>query len=223
MTREEPSALKRAVDAGADNVLYRPVKRAELLFAARTLVRLRTLLSELPTSQGSQPVPVPDGTGMRTSRVSQFEFFKAFLAVEIKRARRYGFPLSLMLACLDQTDEIEARHGSVVLRQLLAGLARAVRRSIRDIDIPVTLRDDTILVLMPHTDGEGAKAMAERVRLRIRRSVYREGEVVIRPTISIGATTHLRDKDRSFSQVMRRASQAMKEATQNGGDRVVVQ
>ena len=222
MAAEAGEAMRRAEEAGADNVLFRPVKRAELLFAARTMIRLRRLGS-VPTAPTAAPVdPTPSTDSPRTSRVSQFEFFKAFLAVEIKRARRYGFPLSLMLASLDSVETIERDHGERVLRQLLNGLARAVRRSVRDIDIPVTLRDDTILVLMPHTAEGGASAVAERVRQRIRRSVYREGDLVIRPTISIGSTTHLRETDRNFSQVMRRASAAMRDAMRNGGDQVVV-
>ena len=226
MCGEDDSAVARAEAVGADNVLFRPVKRAELLFAARTVLRLRALATSGRIASdgggGSGGEASDELESPRTSKVSQFEFFKAFLAVEIKRARRYGFPLSLMLASLDRVEDVERLHGDRILRQLLGGLARAIRRSVRDIDIPVSLRDDTVLVLMPHTDSAGAVAVAERVRQRIRRSVYREADLVIRPTISIGATTHLRDQDRNFSQVMRRASQALRDASRNGGDQVVV-
>jgi len=219
MTRQTAGSLRRAREVGADNVLFRPVKKAELLFSARTLTQMSMIARR--DSSGSESRDADASMVMKPTKVSQFDFFKAFLAVEIKRARRYGFPLSLMLTVLDDAEEIESTQGSGVLKQLLNGLARAIRRSVRDIDIPVTLRDETILVLMPHTDAEGAAAVAERVRHRIRRSVYREGEVVIRPTISIGTTTHIRDQDRNFSQVMKRASQAVKEASLRGGDQVI--
>ncbi len=224
MSSEDPEGVALAEAAGADNILFRPVKRAELLFCARAMIKLGDVLLKQASDggQSSQEMFIDEATGSRSARVSQFEFFKAFLTVEIKRARRYGFPLSVMLASLDGIDEIERRYGKHVLRQLLGGLARAIRRSVRDIDIPVTLRDDTILVLMPHTDERGASAVAERVRQRIRRSVYREDELVIRPTISIGETTYDRTNDRDFSQVVRRAAEAMQESVQKGGDQVVV-
>lgn len=222
MCTEETDGLTLLRSAGADNVLYRPVKRAELLYCARGMVRLAEALSQPPRQGGATP-SADEVTGKsQSSKLSQFEFFKAFLSVEIKRARRYGFPLSVMLTSLDRMDQIEKVHGQRVLRHLLGGLARAIRRSVRDIDIPVTLRDDTILVLMPHTDAEGAAAVAERVRQRIRRSVYRENDLVIRPSISIGETTYDRNTDRNFSQVVRRASKAMREAFRKGGDQVVV-
>jgi diguanylate cyclase (GGDEF)-like protein len=218
MCPEDSESVALANAAGADNVLFRPVKRTELLFCARTMVRLSTILADIrDRSNGDELLSTP-----RDARASQFEFFKAFLTVEIKRARRYGFPLSLMLTSLDRSVEIEQQHGQVAIRQLLGGLARAIRRCVRDIDIPVTLRDDTILVLMPHTDRDGAYAVADRVRERIRRSVYHEGELFIQPTISIGQTTYDRDRDRNFSHVVRRASQAMREAARQGGDQVVV-
>lgn len=225
MSSKEQEGLALAEAAGADNVLFRPVKRSELLFCARTMIRLKAVLNTegLSNIEGTgERGSADDSLAKHTGRLHQFEFFKAFLSVEIKRARRYGFPLSVMLASLDRMSEIDQLHGSQVLKQLLGGLARALRRSVRDIDIPVTLRDDTILVLMPHTDSEGASAVAERVRQRIRRSVYREDNLVIRPTISVGETTYDRNSDRNFSQVVRRASKAMREAVRKGGDRVVV-
>lgn len=218
MASEDDQNLEIGAAAGADNVLYRPVKRTELLFCVRTLIRLSALYADSPEVRPEDDL----GPRPQDSRASQFEFFKAFLTVEIKRARRYGFPLSLMLASLDRADEIDQEHGEAALRQLLGGLARAIRRCVRDIDIPVTLRDDTILVLMPHTDSDGAYAVAQRVRERIRRSVYHEGELFIQPTISIGQTTYVRNKDRNFSQVVRRASEAMRDAARQGGDQVVV-
>jgi diguanylate cyclase (GGDEF)-like protein len=225
MSTEDADGLSLAETAGADNVLFRPVKRAELLFCARAMIRLGEVLRRpAPAAGTSGATPSSEETTgkVQSGRLSQFEFFKAFLSVEIKRARRYGFPLSVMLTSLDRAEQIEKTHGQRVLRHLLGGLARAIRRSVRDIDIPVTLRDDTILVLMPHTDAEGAAHVAERVRQRIRRSVYREDALVIRPTISIGETTYDKTNDRNFSQVVRRASKAMREAFRKGGDRVVV-
>lgn len=222
MCPEDPEGVAIAESAKADNILFRPVKRAELLFCARSLIRLRALLGDGASKLDRRSSASEDVIGSQSAKISQFEFFKAFLTVEIKRARRYGFPLSVLLASLDQIEAIEQRYGEKILRQLIGGLARAIRRSVRDIDIPVTLRDDTILVLMPHTDQEGAAAVAERIRRRIRRSVYREDDLIIRPTISIGKTTYDRNGDRNFSQVVRRASKALRQAMRQGGDQVVV-
>ncbi len=215
MCPEDPEFTALADEAGADNVLVRPVKRTELIFCIRSMIRLSDLLAE----RSEASIHEPEAGDQRST---QFEFFKAFLTVEIKRARRYGFPLSLMLISLDRAGEIEAEHGREALVQVQTGLARAIQRYVRDIDIPMTLRDDSVLVLMPHTDRDGAYAVAERVRERIRRSVYHEGDLFLQPTISVGQTTYIRTQDRNFSQVIRRASQAMRQAISRGGDQVLV-
>jgi len=64
--------------------------------------------------------------------------------------------------------------------------------------------------------------VAERIRKRIQRSVYHDEPILIHPTISIGETTYVHNKDRNFSQVVRRASHAMDQAIRQGGDQVVV-
>ena len=84
--------------------------------------------------------------------------FKRVLGIELKRSQRYGFPLSILLASLDRA----AADGD---RDLLASAARS---AIRDIDIPVAFGESDVLVVMPHTDLDGARLVAERIRKRVR-------------------------------------------------------
>ena len=221
----ENDIYEQAIEAGADNVIYRPIKKTELVFCVRTILKLRELLVDnqrLALGRDRQ-----DSTSMgsifRSTGVFQYQFFKAFLSVEIKRAKRYGFPLSIMLIALDNPQSIEVKYGSQLLRQLLIGLHKAIRKSIREIDLPVTLKDETMLVLMPHTDLQGAQVVAERIRRRIKRSVYREGNIAIYPTISVGVTAFKPEEDTEFSSVIKRASKALKEAQYSGGNRVNIE
>ena len=94
------------------------------------------------------------------SRLVQFELFKRVLGIELKRSQRYGFPLSILLASLDR----DVASGD---RDLLASAARS---AIRDIDIPVAFGESDVLVVMPHTDLDGAQLVAERIRKRVRAS-----------------------------------------------------
>ena len=221
----EEDIYEQAIEAGAENVIYRPIKKTELIFCVRTIVKLRELLLDnqrLILGKDSQ-----ESTGMggifRSTGVFQYQFFKAFLSVEMKRAKRYGFPLSLMLVALDNPESIEVKYGAQLLRQLLVGLHKAIRKSIREIDLPVTLKDETMLILMPHTDLQGAQVVAERLRRRIKRSVYREGDIVIHPTISIGVTAYKPEEDVDFTPVIKRVSNALKEARSLGGNKVIVE
>lgn len=141
---EDPLGEAEARKVGADNWLVRPLKRLELLYIVRDLVKLRALA----------PAPQSEPPG---GRLLQFELFKRLLGIELKRSQRYGFPLSLLLAALDRP--LAGKH------DLLATAARGV---MRDIDIPVAFAASDLLVMMPHTELGGARLVAERLRQRVR-------------------------------------------------------
>src|SRR5438874_413447 len=158
---EDEQGEAEARRAGADNWLVRPLKRLELLYVVRDLMSLRsTQLRQARTveernqaREEAQASAAPAG-----SRLMQFELFKRLLGIELKRSQRYGFPLSILLASLDK-ELVDGDHDL---------LAAATRSAIRDIDIPVAFAESDVLVVMPHTDLDGAKLVAERIRKRVR-------------------------------------------------------
>jgi len=147
----------------------------------------------------------------------QFEMFKRLLGIELKRAQRYGFPLSLLLASLDQSPRDSDRDA----------LARAARSAIRDIDIPVAFAGSDVLVVMPHTDLEGARLVAERIRKRLRAGGQaKAGSPTLetaahRATTSIGVVTAEGGQRLTFATLLAQATRAQKSASRAGGDRVV--
>ena len=79
--------------------LKKELKRTELQFAARSLLNLRSLLRARSgrvddTERSPKRVPPPPGSDADArARFFQFELFKRLLSMELKRAKRYGFPL----------------------------------------------------------------------------------------------------------------------------------
>jgi two-component system, cell cycle response regulator len=203
--------------AGARNVLVRPLEPKELLFAARSLLNLRSLLRARAgsTVEGAPPIPPP---GADDAVFFQFELFKRLLAIELKRAKRYGFPLSLLVVAPDG-EPVPTGDGPPAAASLgldpgaLTLAVRAVNRAIRDIDVPVRFSDEQILVVMPHTDVDGALVVAERIRRRARSG---EGGI----TVSIGATSLDTAGRPTFDQLLGRATRALLEARRAGGDRI---
>jgi PleD family two-component response regulator len=138
----------------------------------------------------------------------QFELFKRVLGIELKRSQRYGFPLSILLASLDR----EVPNGD---RDLLAS---ATRSAIRDIDIPVAFAESDVLVVMPHTDLDGGKLVAERIRKRVRASAGRGGGGT---TASIGVVAVDGGQRLTFATLLAQATRAQRQASRAGGDRIV--
>jgi len=207
----EPRQPARVWQAGAENYLVRPLKKSELLFAVRDMLAMANLLKQRASLREEREAGRSEETGasdvdLRT-RFYQFEFFKKLLSVEIKRARRYRYPLSLLLVGLDG-GAVRTVSGNT------RGLAEAVRTAIRDIDIPVTFSVESLLVVMPHTDKKGAVVVGERIRQRVRgRAANSTASVAVVSTDGLPRYT--------FSALLQAAAKALQAAHRSGGDRVV--
>ena len=220
---EDHQGEKEARRAGADNWLVRPLKRLELLYVVRDLISLRAsylrharVIEERDQARrDAQAAGAPEA-----SRLVQFEMFKRLLGIELKRAQRYGFPLSLLLASLDQPPRPGDRDA----------LSQAARSAIRDIDIPVAFAESDVLVVMPHTDLEGAHLVAERIRKRLRAGAAGGQSRANAPTVetpahrttaSIGVVCVEGGQRLTFATLLAQATRAQKAAARAGGDRVV--
>jgi len=75
---------------------------------------------------------------------------------ELTRARRYGYPVSLIFVTLPSSD---VKFAEDHVRQL----AELLERHVRTADILARCEDDTLVLVLPHTDEEGARRLGERV------------------------------------------------------------
>jgi diguanylate cyclase (GGDEF)-like protein len=86
------------------------------------------------------------------------------LEEEFKRAVRYGTRLSLLIADLDDFTPFNDAWGYLVGNDLLRRVARLIRQAIRGTDIAGRYRADEFIILLPHTSGEQAGQLGQRVR-----------------------------------------------------------
>lgn len=173
--------------------------------------------SSRDASSGATPTPRPgEGILDPTTNFYTFSHFKEVLFVEVKRARRYGFPLALALLAF---DPVKAKRGDLQ-SQLMGGLALAIRRSLRDTDYPVQYSADRVLLLMPHTDLAGSLIVARRICERVARASLQANEEIIHPTISVGVAAGEPGREYGFSDLVRQAHDGLTQAMARGGNRV---
>ncbi len=183
----------------------------------------RDLQARLPELLRRAVAPSPKGLAQASSLIDPvtgfyvFQPFKDLLFVELKRSRRYGLALSVALIGVDPpawTRSPRARE------RLMAGLALAVRLSLRDTDYAVQYSPDRILLVMPHTELAGAVVVGERIRARVASSTLALGEEVLHPTVSLGLAAPEAGKEISFAELSRRAASCVVEAMSSGGNRI---
>lgn len=84
---------------------------------------------------------------------------------EIKRAERYGFPLSLIFLDIDRFKWINDQYGHAVGDGVLSAVAHLIKAHLRDSDSLCRWGGEEFTILMPHTTLEQAMTMAEKLRL----------------------------------------------------------
>ena len=131
----------------------------------------------------------------------------AALEREIDRATRYGRRFCLLMADLDGLKEVNDTYGHRVGDHALAIVAGVIRENVRRIDTPARLGGDEFVVLLPETDREGARVVADKIREGVAAASLGEGGERIPIGVSIGLGEWV--PGRSLDDVMAAADDAM--------------
>jgi len=151
-------------------------------------------------------------TGLLNHRI-----FQEKMTDELKRSERYSTPVSLLLTDIDHFKKVNDTYGHPVGDIVLRGVAGILKREIRDIDIAARYGGEEFAVILPETDGAGAKIIAERLRNAIKAETFAAGAKTLRVSTSIGIATAPSDA-RTKEELIEKADQALYHAKHHGRD-----
>jgi diguanylate cyclase (GGDEF)-like protein len=189
----------------ADAVLVAPLTATGVAAVCHLAGRLR---------DASARVSDLEARAARRGGGPDLDLLKRLLLAEVKRSRRYGHPLSLALVAVDGWQGLAAKLPARARTARLAEVLGVVTASLRDIDLAVPFSHERIVVVMPHTKGDGALRVARRLCTRVR-----DQAGTPRITASVGVATHAGDGTVSFAGLVKRAGEALARARAHGGDR----
>jgi len=110
---------------------------------------------------------------------------------EIERAKRKEEVFSIMMLDVDDLKLINDAYGHVVGDKLLKNIADIFKNSCRSIDLIGRYGGDEFLIILPYTDGERAKNMAQRICEKIQKQGLKINGIKNIPTrLSIGVATY---------------------------------
>ncbi|MGX1308790.1 diguanylate cyclase [Amorphus suaedae] len=147
--------------------------------------------------------------------------FYARLAEEWQRQDRYKVPFCILLVDIDHFKSINDRYGHKVGDMVIAGIGRILNDSCRLSDLPARIGGEEFAVLMPHTEPEAARALADRIRQMIEKAPVRNGEQTVAVTVSLGVSSS-DDFPVSIDELVSAADGALYESKRTGRNRVCV-
>jgi diguanylate cyclase (GGDEF)-like protein len=160
-----PSRIEFPLAAGHETfgtlVLHGDEFGSEQRESARWLVGHAVIaLGNAQRHQTVEEQALVDGlTGLANRRLST-----AALEQELARARRFEEPLAFVLADIDDFKRINDRWGHPTGDEVLKAFAKTLRESVREIDLAGRWGGEEFALLLPGTDLEGGRELAERVR-----------------------------------------------------------
>ena len=219
---ETTAAIARATAAGADLVVLRPhdVERlAPILLAAARLHADRTAAVSARGSEQVLRAKLDAIAELEPGGLQPFELFQRALEIEIKRAKRYEYALSVALFALDIPPPPPPAGIRGILR---ARAGNALIHTIRDIDLATQLDHERFLVLLPYTDLAGAAGLGRRVIAAVSAGdpVVSAGRAFA-PRV-VGAVAGARKGEPpSFAKLMKDATRALEQAKRDGAELAV--
>jgi len=225
---EADQDLDRAIDAGGDDYLVKPVSFVVLNAKIRALHRTESVRRKLVEASGTlvtlnkelENLSRYDGLTELANR----RYLDESLLTEVRRAARAREPLSFILSDVDHfkayNDHYGHQAGDICLKQVATVLRSAARRPA---DLAARYGGEEFAMVLPETPLEGAITVASAVargvaELGIEHARSSTGKAV---TLSQGIVSCVPGPEISPGQLIERADRALYEAKGQGRNRYV--
>lgn len=92
------------------------------------------------------------------------QYFEELYSIEAKRAQRHGGVVTLLMLDVDKLQEINSKFGSRTGDEVLKGIGRVIKKTIREVDVAGRYGDDEYIILLYGVDEVKAQSFIQRLR-----------------------------------------------------------
>lgn len=134
---------------------------------------------------------------------------------ELRRSRRSGLPIALIMFDLDHFKTINDRHGHLCGDAVLSAVGQRMQTVLRGSDLKCRYGGEEFLVLLPETTMPGAQRVAELLRSNFEEHPVEWNSARIRLTASFGVTA-VTSGELDSNAIIARADAALYRAKDRG-------
>jgi len=209
-------SYEEAINKGASDFIFKPVRLEEVLLRLKRVLRERQLAKErVQILEKLEKLAITDGL----TKLYNLRHFYNQLEVEVDRSNRYGHSLGLLLLDIDRFKVYNDTYGHLEGDKVLIKLCQIIRSCLRTMDSAYRYGGEEFTVILPETSGEEAETVAHRIRKAAEaEKFFPEPNKPYQVTISIGVTEYC--KEENFADFIKRADKAMYLSKLAGRNRV---
>ena len=188
------------------------------LLAAREAMEEKVRLRTLELEAANRALDLQARTDALTGLLNR-RGFESQMAFAMALARRSTRPLSVIAVDVDHFKRVNDTYGHEAGDEVLRRLARTLETRLRGSDVIARLGGEEFVALLPDTDLEGARAIAQTL---VTAMAQQQDPVVGTITVSAGVAS-MRGADDTGAAILRRSDIALYEAKGQGRNRVCVE
>jgi len=142
------------------------------------------------------------------------------IEIAFSRAKRPEEHISILMIDLDHFKSVNDNHGHMAGDVVLKTIVTEINHQLRDYDTLYRYGGEEFIVILPESNEEHARIVAERVRSAVSNTQIRiDGELFVSVSTSIGISTFPEDASEEDG-LLHSADQAVYEAKERGRNRV---
>jgi len=135
-------------------------------------------------------------------------------------SKRKNQNLTILYIDLVHFKKINDNHGHYSGDQVLISVTQSILTVLRKSDVLARIGGEEFCILLPETNTEGGRILAEKIRETIESSPITIQNETVYPTASIGVA-ELHKKDNDLNAIQMRADKNLYTAKKNGRNRVI--
>ncbi len=139
---------------------------------------------------------------------------------EIKRCALRKTKLSFLMIDADHFKAVNDQYGHLTGDQVLREIGQIIKESVREIDIVGRFGGEEFCVVLPDSDLEGSRVVAERIRKAAEQKLIKAYDNSLHITLSIGIGVYPTD-GKSMEELMDKSDWALYRAKSQGRNCVV--
>lgn len=236
---KEQKCIFKGYEIGAVDYLFKPIEPIMLqskvkvfleLYNQKKMIEEQARLLEMKVKELSElqeanfkleSLSTLDGlTGIPNRRS-----FDDYIEMSIKSCTRLNKPISLIMADIDFFKGYNDNYGHLKGDDCLINVAKSISLSAkRPLDFVTRYGGEEFAVILPETDEEGAKIIAEIIRKNVEELeiAHKSSNVSAYVTLSLGITTKSSSIQYSKNELIEHADKALYNSKSNGRNQVSV-